>query len=223
VPVRHPFLRPGTRFYRVPNGIGAFPSVSGSQILSTPQRKSSTEPALSADGLWKAIGTVHSPFRQVAGAPVQPFAARTHLGGWDPVAEALPEAPFVQESGGRGTLEIIPEWQGALDDLEGFGRIWIAYWCHRIPPSQIKTRSSRMETGLFATRAPHRPNPIGLSCVRLLGVRGRFVHVAELDALDGSPLLDIKPYVPAYDSFPDVKTGWLDAGGRPSTPLGERP
>jgi tRNA-Thr(GGU) m(6)t(6)A37 methyltransferase TsaA len=164
-------------------------------------------------GSWQAIGTVHSPFRQAGGTPVQPFAARTHLGGWDPVAEALPDAPFTQESGGRGTLEVDEHWTDALADLEGFSRIWIFFWCHRSSaanPSVTPYRDT-VERGLFATRAPARPNPIGLSCVRLLGVRGRFVHVAELDALDGSPLLDIKPYVPIYDSFPDVKIGWLDA------------
>jgi tRNA-Thr(GGU) m(6)t(6)A37 methyltransferase TsaA len=162
---------------------------------------------------WQAIGTVHSPFRHASGTPVQPFAARTHLGGWDPVAEALPECPFVQESGGRGTLEILPQWLKALDDLEGFGRIWIFFWCHRGAQARARVKPYRdtVERGLFATRAPARPNPIGLSCVRLLGVRGRFIHVAELDALDGSPLLDIKPYVPAYDSFPDVKIGWLQS------------
>jgi tRNA (adenine37-N6)-methyltransferase len=162
---------------------------------------------------WQAIGTIHSPFRHASGTPVQPFAARTHLGGWDPVAEALPESPFVQESGGRGTLEIQPQWLDALDDLEGFSRIWIFFWCHRgaraLP--RVKPYRDTVERGLFATRAPARPNPIGLSCVRLLGVRGRFIHVAELDALDGSPLLDIKPYVPAYDSFPDVRIGWLQS------------
>lgn len=162
---------------------------------------------------WQAIGTIHSPFRHASGTPVQPFAARTHLGGWDPVAEALPEAPFVQESGGRGTLEIAPQWLKALDDLEGFSRIWIFFWCHRGARARPRVKPYRdtVERGLFATRAPARPNPIGLSCVRLLGVRGRFIHVAELDALDGSPLLDIKPYVPAYDSFPDVKIGWLQS------------
>jgi len=65
------------------------------------------------------------------------------------------------------------------------------------------------ERGLFSTRAPARPNPIGISCLRVLGVRGRFVHVAEMDLLDGSPILDIKPYVTEYDSFPEAKTAWL--------------
>ena len=162
---------------------------------------------------WQAIGTIHSPFRHASGTPVQPFAARTHLGGWDPVAEALPEAPFVQESGGRGTLEIAPQWQKALDDLEGFSRIWIFFWCHKGARARPRVKPYRdtVERGLFATRAPARPNPIGRSCVRRLGGRGRFNHVAELDALDGSPLLDIKPYVPAYDSFPDVRIGWLQS------------
>jgi tRNA-Thr(GGU) m(6)t(6)A37 methyltransferase TsaA len=181
--------------------------------VSSPTKKH-LDPLVPLEGPWKAVGTIHSPFRQAVGAPVQPFAARTHLGGWDPIAEALPESPFVQEQGGRGTLELLPRWQEALADLEGFGRVWIVYWCHRGPKALAKARPGAVETGLFATRAAHRPNPLAISCVRLLGIRGRFVHVAELDALDGSPLLDIKPYVPAYDSFPDVRTGWLDGPGR---------
>jgi tRNA-Thr(GGU) m(6)t(6)A37 methyltransferase TsaA len=164
-----------------------------------------------AEGTWRAVGTVHSPFRQALGAPVQPFAARTHLGGWDPVAEALPEAPFTHESGGRGTLEVDSLWQEALADLEGFSRVWILFWCRRGASAEASSARCRdtVERGLFSTRAPARPNPIGMSCVRLLGVRGRFVHVAELDVLDGSSLLDIKPYVPLYDSFPDERIGWL--------------
>lgn len=174
------------------------------------QTSRESEPTAPPEGSWKAIGLVHSPFRQLAGTPVQPSSARSHLGGWDPIAEALPDSPFVQEQGGRGTLEILPRWQSSLADLEGFGRLWILYWCHRSPRTASRPRAA--DKGLFSTRSPQRPNPVAISCVRLLGVRGRFVHVAELDALDGSPLLDVKPYVPAYDSFPDVRTGWLDPG-----------
>lgn len=157
------------------------------------------------------IGIVHSPFVQAQGTPVQPFAAREHLGGCaDPLE--LPFAPRTSAQGGVGTLEINAEWEEALLHLEGFSRAWILFWCHRSAPAQkvaIPYRDT-VPHGLFATRAPARPNPIGLSCVRITGIRGRFVHVAEMDALHGSPLLDIKPYVPLYDSFGEVRCGWLE-------------
>lgn len=157
------------------------------------------------------IGIIHSAFTEAKGTPVQPFAARDHLGGGDLPGD-FPHAPYTNPCGGVGTLEINPEWEEALLDLEGFSRVWILFWCHRSAPAQkvaIPYRDT-VPHGLFATRAPARPNPIGLSCVRLTGIRGRFVHVAEMDALHGSPLLDIKPYVPLYDSFGNVRCGWLE-------------
>lgn len=157
------------------------------------------------------IGMVHSAYTEAKGTPVQPFAARIHLGGGSG-PEALPFGPHVDPCGGIGTLEIEPEWEEALLDLEGFSRAWILFWCHRSAPARkvaIPYRDT-VPHGLFATRAPARPNPIGISCVRITGIRGRFVHVAEMDALHGSPLLDIKPYVPLYDSYENVRCGWLE-------------
>lgn len=157
-----------------------------------------------------SIGRVHSPFAAATGTPVQNFAARAH-GGIRPESETIREEPFVDERGGRGTLEIVPAWEPALADLDGCDRIWLLFWADRASapvPRVVPYRDTR-ERGLFSTRAPARPNPIGLSCVRLLGIRGRFVHVEELDLLDGTPLLDIKPYVAQYDSFPDAALGWL--------------
>jgi len=175
-----------------------------------PRPVSTTTPPWTASV--RGIGVVHSPFREAPGTPVQNYAAQRHEGGLRP-DEPLEERPTVDARGGRGTLEIDPEWTEALQDLEGCARIWILFWVHRAAATRTKVLPYRdtIERGLFSTRAPARPNPIGLSCVRLLGIRGRFVHVAELDALDGSPLLDIKPYVASYDSFPGIGPAWLDS------------
>lgn len=158
------------------------------------------------------IGTIHSPFIAAPGTPVQPFAAKTHLGGSSIASEDLPAEPRCNAAGGIGTLEINPQWQDALFHLDGFERAWILFWCHRsnAPQTRVIPYRDTQEHGLFATRAPARPNPIGLSCVRILGINGRFVHVAEMDALNGSPLLDIKPYVPLYDTYEVQRCGWLD-------------
>lgn len=156
------------------------------------------------------IGRVHSPFAQATGTPVQNYAARAHLGGLEGVVSIV-EAPVVEAKGGRGTLEISPEWRTALDDVQGCDRIWVLFWVDRAAVAKAKVVPYRdtMERGLFATRAPARPNPIGLSCVKVLGVAGCFVHVSEIDMLDGTPILDIKPYVAESDSFPDAKCAWL--------------
>jgi len=137
-----------------------------------------------------SIGTVHSPFSRAAGTPIQPFAA----------------------AGTHGTVEISPAFAEGLRDLEGFERIWIVYWCHRAAAPQLTVVPYRdtQPHGVFATRAPARPNPIGISCVRLHLIDGRTLHVSELDILDGAPVLDIKPYVPQYDSYADLRCGWLD-------------
>lgn len=161
----------------------------------------------------RAIGRVHSPFVEALGTPVQNYAAQSHAGGLTNLDGTQPHA-VTDVRGGRGTLEVFPEWTDALQDMEGCPRIWILFWVHRAAPTRTKVRPYRdtTERGLFSTRAPARPNPIGISCVKLLGVSDRFVHVAELDALDGSPLLDIKPYVDGYDCFPGIAPAWLGSG-----------
>jgi len=113
----------------------------------------------------------------------------------------------------EGTVEVLPQYAEGLRDLAGFDRLWLVYHLHCAPPGKMRVvpfRDNR-EHGIFATRSPCRPNPIGLSCVRLLGIEGNTLRVGGVDMLDGTPLLDIKPYVPAFDSFPDAKAGWLDA------------
>jgi tRNA-Thr(GGU) m(6)t(6)A37 methyltransferase TsaA len=150
----------------------------------------------------KAIGTIHSPFRDAAGAPIQPaFAGDT-----------------------EGTVELSPEYEEALADLEGFERIWLLYWFDRASPFKTKVKPYMDDNprGLFATRAPARPNRIGLSCVRLLSIEGTTLHVADIDVLDGTPLLDIKPYARRFDCFEVTRNGWLDTAERGSTKADNR-
>ena len=122
-------------------------------------------------------------------------------------------------AGGTGMIELAAgrNFETALRDLDGFERIWVIFLFDRNgadwrpttrPPVAIPGLD---RVGVFASRAPYRPNPIGLSCVRLVSVKGRLLEIAEADLLDGTPVLDIKPYVPAADAFPDAKAGWVDA------------
>lgn len=141
----------------------------------------------------ESIGVVHSPFREATGTPIQPFAAR----------------------GACGTVEIFEPFAEGLRDLEEFQRVWVIFWCHRAGAARLTVVPYRdvLPHGVFATRSPARPNPIGMSSVRLLGIDGRRLHVAELDLLDGTPVLDVKPYVSQYDSYPEQRCGWLDRAG----------
>jgi tRNA-Thr(GGU) m(6)t(6)A37 methyltransferase TsaA len=139
------------------------------------------------------IGIIHTPHQVQQGTPIQPFAAR----------------------GVEGKVEVFPEFREGLTDLSDFERIWLLFWCHQAKPFELLVVPYQDVTlrGLFATRAPSRPNSIGLSTVRLLDVNpaGGRLRVADVDMLDGTPLLDIKPYVPDFDSYPEAKTGWLKA------------
>ena len=108
-------------------------------------------------------------------------------------------------------MVVFPKFVPGLRDLEGFDRIWLLYWFDRATPTRlvVKPFLDKQERGVFATRAPCRPNAIGLSCVRLLGIDGGRLRIGDVDVLDGTPLLDIKPYVPQFDSFKAQRTGWL--------------
>ena len=121
--------------------------------------------------------------------------------------------------GRTGVIELSAghNFETALRDLDGFERVWVLFLFDRNgdgwhpttrPPVAVP---GLKRVGVFASRAPYRPNPIGLSCVRLVAVRGRTLEVAEADLLDGTPVIDIKPYIPAADAFPDAKAGWVDA------------
>jgi tRNA (adenine37-N6)-methyltransferase len=140
----------------------------------------------------KPIGVVRSPFRERMDAPRQPRAAE----------------------GVRGTIELLPghNFEDALTDLEGFEYIWVLFWFHLNTgwrPRVLPPRSE-IKRGLFATRTPYRPNPIGMSALRLEKIDGLTLHVSDLDLLDGTPVLDIKPYVAWTDAIPDAREGWLD-------------
>lgn len=164
--------------------------------------------------VFNAIGQVHSPFTTAMGTPVQPYAAAVHQGGaptWDSSRDAT--KPVLDVRGGCGSLQIIPEWSEALQDLDGFSHIWVLFLCHKgnAPTPLVTPYRDTIARGLFSTRVPARPNPIGMSCVRIRAVHAPWVHVCEMDILDGTPILDIKPYVPEYDHRENPTRGWLES------------
>jgi tRNA-Thr(GGU) m(6)t(6)A37 methyltransferase TsaA len=161
------------------------------------------------------IGVVRSPYAKRIDAPHQPtVVAGTETGG---PAEA--------------TLELDPSLPAtALRDLEGFERLWLIFAFHLSEgwaPLVQPPRGPRTKRGVLATRSPHRPNALGLSCVELLGVEDRTLRLRGVDLLDGTPVLDIKPYVPYADAFPEARAGWIDgvdaSEGRHSAPGPRRP
>jgi tRNA-Thr(GGU) m(6)t(6)A37 methyltransferase TsaA len=117
--------------------------------------------------------------------------------------------------GARARIELFPgrNFEHALEDLARWKLIWVIFWFHHNPgwrPKVLPPRSTSGRKGVFSTRSPHRPNPIGLSVVRLEQVDGLNLHVLDADMLDGTPVLDLKPYVAYTDSHPDAGNGWLD-------------
>jgi len=138
----------------------------------------------------KTIGVIHTPFTKTEGMPIQPSGA----------------------VGIHGTVEVFEEYRAGLKDLEGFSHIILLYRFHRSPGYKLSVVPF-MDTeprGLFATRAPNRPNPIGLSVVRLERIANGTLHFHGTDILDGTPLLDIKPFVPEFDAPVHARTGWLE-------------
>ena len=121
---------------------------------------------------------------------------------------------MVKRQGEAVRIEVFPEFAPALKGIEGFSHLWVIYWFHDNdrPESratlQVHPRRDPANplTGVFATRAPERPNPIGLTACRLLKVKGTDLEVEGLDARDGSPVLDIKPYIPPGDALPEAVT-----------------
>ena len=138
---------------------------------------------------YRPIGVIHSPFSEAQGIPIQPRFGR----------------------GIEGTVTIFPEHVEGLRDLDGFSHITLLYHFHRSSGYALTVRPflDERKRGLFATRAPRRPNPIGISTVRLVGIEGTTLHIVDLDILDGTPLLDIKPYVPAFEHPEAIRIGWL--------------
>lgn len=121
-------------------------------------------------------------------------------------------------SNSEGSILLSPgcNFEQGLEDLVGFERIWVVFWMHRAlnwKPKVLPPRGG-VKRGVFATRSPHRPNPLGLSCVELKGINGRELWIGRSDLLDGTPILDIKPYLSYADAFPESRQGWIsDLGG----------
>ena len=139
----------------------------------------------------RPIGIIRSPFREATGTPIQAAVA----------------------GDAEGTVEVLEEFARGLQDLEGFERIWLLYWLDRATWDGQLVVTPYLDTtprGVFSTRAPSRPNAIGLSSVRLVCVEHNVLKIQGVDVLDGTPLLDIKPYVPRFDCFEAVRAGWLD-------------
>ncbi|MFH0824029.1 MAG: tRNA (N6-threonylcarbamoyladenosine(37)-N6)-methyltransferase TrmO [Pseudomonadota bacterium] len=135
------------------------------------------------------IGVIRSPFLDVEGMPVQPIGAE----------------------GVKGTIEMRPDLESGLKDLDGFSHIMLIYWFHLSGEYSLHVVPflDRTQRGVFSTRVPRRPNNIGLSVVRLTNVRGNVLDIEDVDVVDGTPLLDIKPYVPKFDIRNAERAGWF--------------
>ncbi|HTY37965.1 MAG TPA: tRNA (N6-threonylcarbamoyladenosine(37)-N6)-methyltransferase TrmO [Bacteroidota bacterium] len=150
----------------------------------------------------KPIGIVRTPFNSKYDAPRQPATAQ-------------------EESVGVITLEAGMNFEQALEDLNGFDYVWVLFWFHKNTnwkPKVLPPHGNRLKRGVFATRSPHRPNAIGLSLCKLLGVRGRTIRIGNPDMLDGTPVLDIKPYIPHAESHANARGGWIQDSHEQSTP-----
>jgi len=138
---------------------------------------------------FQPIGIIYTPFKELAGMPIQPAGA----------------------AGVEGRVEVFAEYRDGLQDLNGFSHVILLYHLHRSKGYTLQVvpfLDTRLR-GVFATRAPKRPNAIGLSVVRLQRVLDGVLYVENVDILDGTPLIDIKPYVPEFDEQAQVRTGWL--------------
>lgn len=139
---------------------------------------------------YSPIGIINTPFSTPVGTPIQPVSGK----------------------GVDGTVEIFPEFEEGLSDLDGFSHIHLLFHMDRAPPMKLRATPfvDTIERGIFSIRAPSRPNPIGMSIVQLVRIDGNVLHIRDLDILDGTPLLDIKPYIPKTDCNPDARIGWLE-------------
>ncbi len=145
---------------------------------------------------FRPIGVLLSPHTRPEDTPIQP----------------------VYEDACPGRAELLPEFGDGLADLEGFSHVYLLYWLHRAPAARMLVQPflQDSERGLFATRFPGRPNPIGLSLVRLLRCEGNVLHFSGADMLDGTPLLNIKPYAPRYDAVEKPRGGWTEDVDEPT-------
>ena len=140
---------------------------------------------------YNPIGIIHTPFKQIQNMPIQPSAA----------------------SGIKGYIDIKEKFIEGLNDLDGFSHIYLLYHLHLSNSFKLKVIPflDNQDRGLFSTRAPKRPNPIGLSVVKLIKIRDNIIDVENVDIVDGTPLLDIKPYVREMEGVTDYKIGWLSS------------
>lgn len=146
---------------------------------------------MSSDLLLHPIGIIHSIHTLPEKTPIQPVYAQ----------------------GCTGQVEVFAPFEEGLLDIEGFSRLILIYQLHQAAPVQLRVKPFLEDVahGVFATRAPRRPNPIGLSIVRLIRREGRILHIEDVDILNGTPLLDIKPYIPRFDCFPEARGGWSES------------
>jgi len=142
------------------------------------------------DIIFKPVGVIHSPYKTVENMPIQPSAGR------DTEAE----------------IEIYPEFTEGLSDLDGFSHIYIIFYLNMVKSRKLKVIPflDTVERGIFATRSPARPNPIGLSLAELVAVEKNILRIRGVDMLDGSPVLDIKPYVPDFEHSENLRIGWFE-------------
>jgi len=138
----------------------------------------------------KPIGVIRTPHTDIKNMPIQPIAA----------------------VGIKGHIELLPEYIPGLKDLEGFSHITLVYRFHKIVGFELEVIPFMDDKshGIFASKAPKRPNAIGISTVNLIGIDGNIIHIEQVDMLDGTPLIDIKPFYPRYDNRENVQIGWLE-------------
>jgi tRNA-Thr(GGU) m(6)t(6)A37 methyltransferase TsaA len=148
------------------------------------------------DILYRPIGVIHSEHTIIENTPIQPVYAK----------------------GCKGYVELWPEFTEGLKDLDDFSHIYLIYHFHKSQAVKliVKPFLQDVDRGIFSTRAPFRPNPIGLSVVELLGIEGNILHLKNVDILDGTPLLDIKPYTAKFDLHHVKKNGWQDEVDEPT-------
>lgn len=166
-------------------------------FISLSQEREGAAVTANLDFTYRPIGILRSPYSRRIDAPHQ-----------STVVEGTQSGEFA-----LATLEL-EDWleERVIQDLDGFDRLWLIFAFHMSEgwKSSVKPPRGGPKRGVLATRSPHRPNSIGLSAVELIKIEGRVLHLRGVDLLDGSPVLDIKPYVPYADAFPDAKAGWID-------------
>ena len=139
---------------------------------------------------YRQIGVIKTPFKEKKGTPIQPKAAR----------------------GVKGVVEVFEEFKEGLKDIDGFSHIILIYHFHLSKKYSLLVKPYMDDNfhGVFATRAPARPNNIGISVVKLLKIEDNKLYIENVDIIDGTPLLDIKPYVPEFETEEEIRKGWLE-------------